>query len=424
MKKLSKVVALLLVAAMVLSMTACGNAGKKKQNIEVAVTYTGDQLDVFKGLVAKFTEKTGIEVTIDEYGDDYEATMKSRMASNELPDVFQTHGWSILRYKEYLMKLNDQPWYSDLDESALGVIADDDGSIYVLMISELINATLVNLDVCAAAGVDPYTIHTWDDLYAACETIKAAGYTPIGSNAGSGIFANIAGGFVSYGGGVDDSAAMLDGTWDWASYKTTLMDYIVKTVDNGFWAEDVLTRSNDDMTDKFANGQAAFMLGNDPGFLISALTLNPDANFAFMPTFKSTDDGKEFVGIGEGDTFGIWKDTKKADAAKEFLNFMAEAENAKTMALATGKVTCTKSAMAIDDSYGSKVFAEMKEKCADCDILYENLWDRKYMPSGMWGIFGNACKEVFGDTSEANQEAQLQYLIDNYNDCYAAAQAK
>lgn len=44
--------------------------------------------------------------------------------------------------------------------------------IYVLMISELINGTLVNLDACDAAGVDPYAIHTWDDFTEACAKIK------------------------------------------------------------------------------------------------------------------------------------------------------------------------------------------------------------------------------------------------------------
>lgn len=77
--------------------------------LEVAVTYTGDQATTFQGLVDKFEEEYGVTVNIAEYGGDYENTLKTRMASNELPDVFQTHGWSLLRYKEYLMNLQDQP---------------------------------------------------------------------------------------------------------------------------------------------------------------------------------------------------------------------------------------------------------------------------------------------------------------------------
>src|SRR3712207_5159749 len=145
--------------------TGCGKGtGKSDKALEIAVTYTGKEAEVFKDLVGKFEKESGIEVNVAEYGQDYEATLKTRMASKDLPDVFQTHGWSLLRYKEYLMKLNDEEWMKDYDESALGVIADEDDSVYVLMISELVNGTIVNLDVCEAAGVDPYAIHTWDDF--------------------------------------------------------------------------------------------------------------------------------------------------------------------------------------------------------------------------------------------------------------------
>jgi raffinose/stachyose/melibiose transport system substrate-binding protein len=391
--------------------------------LEVAVTYTGDQATVFQGVIADFEAATGCTVNISEYGADYENTMKSRMASNELPDVFQTHGWSILRYKEYLMDLSDQAWVSDLDESALGVIQDTDGAIYVLMVSELINGTLVNLDVCEAAGVDPYSIHTWDDLGAACAQIKEAGYTPIGSVSNPGLLANIAGTWVSYEGEqAEDSAAMLDGTWDWQSYKP-LLDTYASWIGSGYFYEDILTMNDTDFMERYASGEAAFCIGNDPSVFINALTLNPNAKFAFLPTFASTADGKEFVGIGEGDTFGIWKDTKNADASKALLDYLATPEVALAINASTGKISCLKSTMDIDDSYGLSVFTEMKEKCATSNILYENLCDRKYMPSGMWPIFGNASAMLFDDYSEAGIAAVMEYLNTNYLDLYEAAQA-
>ena len=419
---MKKVLAMVLMMVMVMTMAAITGAAESKGSIEVAVTYTGDQLQVFKDLMTKFTAESGIEVVIDEYGDDYEATMKTRMAADSMPDVFQTHGWSILRYIEYLMPLNDQPWFEDYDESALGVISDKDGKVYVLMLNELVNCTLVNTTVCEEAGVDPYAIHTWDDLIAACEKIKAIGKTPIGSNSGSGIFANIAGTFVTYEGeAYSDGEAQLNGTYDWKSYQDSLMKFVKTTVEAGYWAEDVLTRSNDDMTQKFAEGSSAFMLGNDPGFLISALTLNPDGKFIILPTFASAPGGTDEVNIGEGDTFGIWNETTNEALAKELLAFLAKAENAKVINDITGKVACLKSAMSIDTGYGLQKLVEMQEKCADCNIFYDNLWDRKYMPSGMWGIFGNACNDFFGDTSDANSDAVLEYLKENYTDLWEAA---
>ena len=58
--------------------------------------------------------------------------------------------------------------------------------------------------------------------------------------------------------------------------------------------------------------------------------------------------------------------------------------------------------MEIDDSYGLQVFQEMKEKCADCDI--------------------NASDMLFDDDSEAGQDEVIEYLLENYQDLYDAAQ--
>ena len=128
----------------------------------------------------------------------------------------------------------------------------------------------------------------------------------------------------------------------------------------------------------------------------------------------------EFVGIGEGGSFGIWKDTKQEAAAKVFLTYMARPENAMKMNDLTGEISCMKPIMEVDDGYGLQVFQTMKDNCTG-KILYENLWDRKYMPSGMWPIFGNACSMLFDNHSEAGKQEVLDYLKENYQDLYEAA---
>ncbi len=44
------------------------------------------------------------------------------------------------------------------------------------------------------------------------------------------------------------------------------------------------------------------------------------------------------------------------------------------------------------------------------------------MPSGMWSIFGNASDMLFDDDSEAGQDEVIEYLLENYQDLYDAAQ--
>lgn len=184
----------LLTAAGCVLMSACGAAeqggykdsdegaevtGFEGKSIEIATYLSGDTLTAYKEVIAGFEKETGVEVVLDEYGNDYESTMKTRMASNSLPDIFETHGWSLIRYKEYLMDLSGEAWADDLSKAALGVIKDTDGKIYTLMTTGSCLGTAVNMNVCEAAGVNPWEIETWEDFNEACDKIKAAGHTPI-----------------------------------------------------------------------------------------------------------------------------------------------------------------------------------------------------------------------------------------------------
>lgn len=401
--------------------SAAGNLKFSGTTIEIAERFTGSTSETFAELTKKFEAETGCKVTVTEYGDDYESTMKTRMASNTLPDIFETHGWSILRYKEYLLDLRNESWVKDYDPSALGVIQDTDGSIYVLMISELVNGTLVNMEVCEAAGVDPYKITTWQQFSEACAKIKAAGYTPIGAAFGPGNLANVSGTWVSYKGEqAEDSAAMLDGSYDWKSYRP-FIDLYSNWLDAGYFFDDYATMKAADASERFAKNKSAFWQGNDPKFLAGCLKLNPQGQYAFLPTFASKEGGKMFVGVGEGETFGIWKNGRNIDACKAFLQFMSRSENVIALTNAVGSNPCLKSAMELSKSYGLGLFMAMKDQYKNADILYENLWDRKYMPSGMWPVFGNALQSLIADHSEAGKDSAVKYLATNYRDLYEAA---
>ena len=64
---------------------------------------------MFQEIINDFTAETGIQVDLITPGSEGEAQLKTMMASNSLPDVWMTHGWSLLRYSEYLKVVNDQP---------------------------------------------------------------------------------------------------------------------------------------------------------------------------------------------------------------------------------------------------------------------------------------------------------------------------
>ena len=304
---------------------AAESADFSGKTIEIATYLSGDTLNAYKEVISGFENETGVKVTLDEYGDDYESTMKTRMASNDLPDIFETHGWSLIRYKEYLTDLSEESWAGDLNKAARGVIEDTDGKIYTLMTTGSCLGTAVNMNVCEAVGVDLGGRRIIKKFNAACDKIKEAGYTPIANYfTSAGALANADGSWLNYEGEqFDDSAAMLDGTWDWANYKVVL-DYLQTWFDNGYLYEDCGTIKQADAIERCARNECAFIVGIGTSYQAAVVAQNPDVKMAMIPICASQKGGARFCGIGEGASFGIWKDTDEMDVCKAFLNYVAE----------------------------------------------------------------------------------------------------
>ena len=162
---MKKILALILAALMVLTMVACAAKAEPAADAEqttttepaeettpeqtapaeetteepavggtisvFATSYTDAKLEMFQEIINDFTAETGIQVDLITPGSEGEAQLKTMMASNSLPDVWMTHGWSLLRYSEYLKVVNDQPWFDSIDKDSLaGVMADENGNFY------------------------------------------------------------------------------------------------------------------------------------------------------------------------------------------------------------------------------------------------------------------------------------------------------
>ena len=135
--------------------------------------------DAVQEVCRKFTDETGIEVEAVMPGSNFSDIMKTRMASNQLPDVWTTHGWAVARYAEYLAPLNDFSFASHIAPSIKGQITDENGDLYTLPIDVDLTGIVYNANVLDEAGVNADDILTWADFEDACEKVKALGKTPI-----------------------------------------------------------------------------------------------------------------------------------------------------------------------------------------------------------------------------------------------------
>lgn len=205
-----------------------------------ATSYTDAKLEVFQEIINDFMAETGVQVDLITPGSEGEAQLKTMMASNSLPDVWMTHGWSLLRYSEYLKVVNDQPWFDTIDKDSLaGVMADENGNFYALGMSMSISGLIYNKDALDKAGVDPNSIRTWDDFDAACEKLVAAGITPlaIGGSVGgnlAGLLGSVAPTFwTDEGAKYDLGDSLKDGTFDFDTYATELYEYLATWMKKG-----------------------------------------------------------------------------------------------------------------------------------------------------------------------------------------------
>lgn len=452
---MKKILALILAALMVLTMVACAAKAEPAKEAEqttttepaeettpeettpateetteepavggtisvFATSYTDAKLEVFQEIINDFMAETGVQVDLITPGSEGEAQLKTMMASNSLPDVWMTHGWSLLRYSEYLKVVNDQPWFDSIDKDSLaGVMADENGNFYALGMSMSISGLIYNKDALDKAGIDPNSIRTWDDFDAACEKLVAAGITPlaIGGSVGgnlAGLLGSVAPTFwTDEGAKYDLGDSLKDGTFDFDTYATELYEYLATWMKKGYINEDVLTLDAAGAQQMLGSGEAAFMVRGTDNITV-ARQYYPDANMGVLPLPSSADGAPSFR-VGEGDAWGVWKDTENEAACWALLDYLARPEVGSKWATVSGALPTVEGADAAD-VYTLNCYKQAVEDC-NGKVQYDNLFDRKFFPSGMWGIMADSMSMMLSNPDDVTEA--VEYLRDNYLELYA-----
>lgn len=420
--KLKKLAAVGLAASMTLSLAACGGSSdsdksSKKEDggdtITFATNVVGEKAEALEAACKAFEEETGYKVDFQAPGEKYEELMKTKMSSNELPDVFTTHGWSVARYSEYLMPVNDLDWAKDINEQIKPVITDKEGNMYVLPVDMDIAGIVCNMTVLEEAGVNPDDIKTWDDFGAACDKIKAAGKTPIHMGGKDNwtigqFFDWAAPSFYVTDDTSSQADALKDGEFDTATWEKVagLMDKWVKA---GYFNEDVLTADYNSDTTALADGSAAFCFyGNSS--VVDAHKVNPDAKIGMIAIPSASANDEPSLIAGEDIAVGVWKDSKVQDKAIELLNYLAKPEVMKDIAEAAGNKAGLNG---VDVEIGE--IGTYYDKYADVETF--PYFDREYLPSGMWDVMCATGADVLAQ-KDGSVENAAKTMEQNFNDKY------
>ena len=365
------------------------------------------QYKVMSTLINDYAQQKGVTIKITQAGDDYEDQMKVRLASNNIPDLFSTHGWSLLRYSKFLSPLTGQSWAKSVNPALDSAMRDSNGDIYAFPGETDVTGILYNKDVLEQAGIDPKTVTTWDAFEAACKALAAKNLTPIYS---SGKAQGPAGHIADYLAIDSFTAAELDqlksGTFVPGPY-TKLLQRVKTWQQNGWFNKDYSAASLDDMGRALADAKTGFEF-MQTSVLGSALSYNPKANVGFIPLPPTTGSKQYLIG-GEGvDSFGVSRTSTHQDLALGFLDFLAQQDNAAQLAQSTGSApgltTVKVDFGALNDSYETYVTPGTTE--------VKPYFDRVYLPSGMWNTLVATTDSVIsgqGTVADAVDQMSRQF---------------
>ena len=180
--KMKKVTALSMAVMMAASMIP--SVPVMAEEAEGSVYYLNfkpEQADQWVELGEKYTEETGVPVTVvTAASGTYESTLKSEMAKDEAPTLFQVNGpVGLASWKDYCYDLKDTEIYKQLTSEEFA-LTNEDGSVpgiaYVIETYGLIyNKALLNdyFETDGAVVKSVEEINSFDTLKAVADDIQA-----------------------------------------------------------------------------------------------------------------------------------------------------------------------------------------------------------------------------------------------------------
>ncbi|MBO9599052.1 MAG: extracellular solute-binding protein [Cohnella sp.] len=375
-------------------------SGEKKKVTLFSATADKPVQEAYKQIADAFTkENPNIEIELNFPGSEYENMLKVKMAANDLPDIWDTHGWAKVRYGNYLADLKDEAWTSNLTDTIKNVVTDEQGKVYALVLSEAKDGLTYNADVLAKYGIEPPK--TFDELMAAAEKIKTESKGDVTPFYFSGIDDWMVGQFFDYfatslliSPAQNEAQNLLDGKMDWSKW-TALPAKFKEMSDKGYINKDVLTAKYSDLAPLFAQDKVAFTLLG-PSFADEVHKINPDVKIGFMPVPSMVAGDEPNFSGGERLTMGAWKDSKNLAEAKQVIAYFSQPENMAKFAQAT-KLPPGLNGVTVDHE-----FSPYYEKYASVRVF--PYFDRVYLPNGMWDVL---CKS--GTALIAGQMTAEQY---------------
>ena len=180
MKNMKKYFAAAMSAAMVAGLAVVPTQAEEAKGSVYYLNFKPEQAEQWEDLAKIYTEQTGVEVNVlTAASGTYESTLKSEMAKDEVPTLFQVNGpVGLATWKDYCLDLKDSDVYSHLKSDDFALKDGDSvyGLAYVIETYGIIYNKALLADYCALDGAvikDASEITSFDTLKAVADDIQA-----------------------------------------------------------------------------------------------------------------------------------------------------------------------------------------------------------------------------------------------------------
>ena len=404
------------------------------------LNFKPEQADQWAELGEKYTEETGVPVTVvTAASGTYESTLKSEMAKDEAPTLFQVNGpVGLASWKDYCYDLKDTEIYKQLTSEEFA-LTNEDGSVpgiaYVIETYGLIyNKALLNdyFETDGAVVKSVEEINSFETLKAVADDIQAkkddlgieGAFTSAGFDASSDWrfkthLANLPVYYEYVADGINSTDA-IKGTY-LENFKNIFDLYIT---DSTCEPSVLSSKTGEDAASEFALGEAVFYQNGTWAYNDIKDNEVADEDLGMLPIYIGVE-GEENQGLCTGSE-NYWCVNSKASeediqATLDFLNWVITSDEGRTsLSQEMGFVTPFKT---FDKNFESENPLVVDANKYIADGKTSVAWNFTTMPSEEWkNQVGSAMLEYAQGTGE--WDAVEKAFVDGWATEYAAAHAE
>lgn len=355
---MKKTVVLLLTAAMVLSFAACGPAAPAqspadsqqpeqptptvKQDVTITLMASQDWIqDAEYQLAQKFTDETGVKVDYQIVpSDQYPNLLQTKLNSGECTDIFCSQAGrfdivTTLNVEKNATDLSSEAWTGTMDKTAAAEVSVN-GKVYGQPLQDVsaVWGIAYNKKIFSSLGLT--APKTWAEFMSVCEAIKASGVTPIYEPVSDGWhhvlwFCEMGGQFDKAEAGLVDKLNNNQTKFADSAVMKTAVGQIKEMVDKGYWGKNYMADAYADQPTKIASGKYAMTVANQ-GLPQQVADLKQDLTADDIGFFVMPIADNQLLNVNPvGPTRFVYSGSKNADAAKQYLAFLAQPENLQFM---------------------------------------------------------------------------------------------